>query len=186
MHEEHGARERQNNARNLNAEGTAVGILAEEYALVGRTHDAPDDHRDSRDDTDAPTRVQMFDREQRQPQDHVLGPLDEWHGNTFADLTRVVDAKPLVREVAASVHHELWTEDATKSPPRDQRRHERVSESGERTCGPPSALHVEADGQGERDAPKARESALPHGDPASGVMRVVAPIGRDVGETRPE
>jgi hypothetical protein len=84
--------------------------------------------------------VLTFDCEQHEPQDHVLRSLDERHGYALTDLTLVVDAKPLVREVAASVHHELWPQDATKSPSRNQRRHERIGETGERTSGPPSAL----------------------------------------------
>jgi len=57
--------------------------------------------------------------------------LDERHGNAPASLARVVNAEPLVREVAASVHHELRPEDSTKGPSRNQRRYERIRESGE-------------------------------------------------------
>jgi hypothetical protein len=184
--EKYGARERQDDPRDLNAEGTAVGLLAEEESLVERTHDSPDDHRDAGHDTDATVGAKVLESEQPQPQDRILGSLDERDRHALAHLARVVDAEPLMSEVAAAVHHELRSEDASECPPGDERGHERVSEARERTLGPPSSLQIETNGKRHGDAPEAREPALPDGDPTRGMIGVVVPIGRDVGQSRSE
>jgi len=125
----------------------------------------------------------VLDGEQRQPQDRVLGALDEGHGNAAAHLARVVKAEPLMGEMAATVDHELGTQNATERPPGDQRRDQRITKAGQGTSGPPSTLQVETHRQRQSNAPEAREPALPDGDPASRMIRVVAPIGGDVGQS---
>jgi len=103
--------------------------LAEQQTFVGRAHETPDDHRDAGDDTDVPAGATVLDREQREPQECVFRALDERHGHAPADLTGVVDAEPLVRQVSSAVHHELGTEYASERPASDQRRHERIGET---------------------------------------------------------
>jgi hypothetical protein len=104
--------------------------LSQEQSLVERTHESPDDHRDAGYDADTTMWSSVLDGEQRQPQDRVLGALDEGHGNASAHLARVVKAEPLMGEMAATVDHELGTEHATECPPGDQRRHQRVAKAG--------------------------------------------------------
>jgi hypothetical protein len=89
----------------------------------------------------------VLDREEHEPQNRILRALNQWHRNAFADLTGVVDAEPLVGEVSAAIDHELRTEHPSERPPGDQRRHECVSEEGQRTSGPPPSLQVETDRQ---------------------------------------
>src|SRR5664280_3788538 len=118
--------------------------------------------------------------DQRQPQESVLRTLDEWHRYALADLTGVVDPEPLVREVSAAIDHELWAQNAPQRPTGDQRRDQRVGEASEGRRGPPPSLAVETDRNGEGDATKTGESALPDGEPAIGMTRVVTPVGGDV------
>ena len=125
----------------------------------------------------------MFESDETEPQQSVFCTLNERHGDPTSDLTCVVHTEPLVREMTAAVHHELWSEHAPERPPSDQRRHQCVTEARERRLGPPPSLEVEADGQRERDTAEARESALPDRDPLRGMARVVAPIGRDIGQS---
>lgn len=73
----------------------------------------------------------MFNGEQDEPEDRVLYSLNDRYRNTFANLTVVVDAEPLVGEMAAAVHHELGTQHSTEGPPDDQCRYEGVGEGGE-------------------------------------------------------
>jgi hypothetical protein len=73
----------------------------------------------------------VFEAEQREPQDGVLDALDERDGHSLAHFTRVMETEPLVRQVAATVHHELGSEHPSERPTGDQGRHERVGESGQ-------------------------------------------------------
>ena len=105
---------------------------------------------------DSSLRSKVFDREQREPQEAVLGALDEGHGHALADLAGVVQTEPLMGEVAATVHHELGTEDSTERPAGDQRRHERVREARRAN----SRATIDAAGRGRPGAPGAMPPKL--------------------------
>ena len=125
--------------------------------------------------------TRALEREQGEPEQTVLGALDERHGYAFSGLSHVVESEPLVGEVSAAVDHELGSEHAPERPARDERRHKGVGEGGERRAGPPASLQEKTDGRGESDAAEARDAALPDGDPTGRVTAVVAPVGGDVG-----
>jgi hypothetical protein len=131
MDQQDHATECQHESGDLHAERPAVRFLSEEQPFVGRSHDAPDDHCDAGHHADVTPRSPALDCEQHEPQRSVLESLDERDRHALTELTVVVDAEPLMREVTAAVHHELRPEDAAERPAGDQRRHEAVGERGQ-------------------------------------------------------
>src|ERR1700722_2156470 len=99
--------------------------------LVGRTHDAPDDHADRTDSAGHVLEACLFETDEDEPQGAVLQALDDWDGDTFADLAVVADPEPLVGQVPASVDHELGSEKASDGPAQNEGGDERVREFGE-------------------------------------------------------
>src|ERR1039458_3836058 len=87
--------------------------------------------------------------------------------------------------MAPAVDHELGAKDAAEGPATKEGGYECGGELRESGLRPPAALQHETHHEGERDAAKTSEAALPHRDPAPRMAGVVAPIGRDVREARP-
>src|SRR5579863_7415264 len=136
MHQQYRAAEGECEACELHTDRSAVRLLSEQQAFVGRPHESPDDHRNARHHTDASTWSPALDTEQDQPERAVFGALDQRYRYALADLTGVVQSEPLVREVPTAVHHELWSQHTTERPTGDERRHQRVGERGERALRP--------------------------------------------------
>ena len=142
------ARQGERQSGDLYATRPTVGLLVEQPVLVVGTNDAPDDHGDCAQGPRESGCPSTFKQKKQSPQEPVLCSLDEWHRYSLSNLAGIVDAEPLVGQVSAAFHHELRTEQAPESPTSDERGHHGVSESGERTPGPPVSL--QQNGQGQR------------------------------------
>lgn len=160
-------------------------LLAEQQSFVECSYEAPHDHCDSSEHARYTSESPTLKTNEAEPQESVLATLNQGNRHSRANLTVVVHSEPLMREVAATVHHELGTEDAAECPAGNESWNQAIGEARKRTPGPPAALEEQADDQRERNTTEARESALPDGDPARRVAGVVAPIRRDVGRTSP-
>ena len=110
--------------------------------------------------------------------------MNQRYRNPATRLTGVVQSEPLLGEVAPSVHHKLRAEYASDRPPGHQRRHQRIAKARRRRGRPPPALQEQANGQGQCDPPETGQSALPEGQPATGMPTVVTPVGRQVSNAR--
>ena len=106
--------------------------------------------------------------------------MNEGDRDAFANLTCVVQTKPLVGEVPATIDHELRIEKASERPTSDERGHQGVREKCESCLGPQTSFQQNADHQSETDAAETGEATLPDGDPTTRVTVVVAPVGCDV------
>jgi len=179
--DQHDSCERQHDTGDLHAERSTVRLLTEQQSFVEGAHYAPHDHCEPRDHTRDASEGPTLETNEAEPQERVLGTLNEGDRDSRANLTVVVHSEPLMREVATTIDHELGTEDPAECPAGNESWHQGIGEACERTPGPPAALEEQADAERERNPAETRESALPHGDPARRVTGVVAPIGRDVG-----
>jgi hypothetical protein len=177
-------RERQREPRELYANGTAVRLLAQEKTFIGCTHEAPDDHAHGRDEPRRVLESRSLQGNEHEPQETVLGTLNERHRDALAHLSDVVNTKPLVGKMAAAIHHELGAKNPADGPARDERGHQRVRESRQLGIGPPTMLQDQPDDEGQGDTAEARETALPDSNPTTGVVVVVTPVRGDIGHAR--
>ena len=101
-------------------------------------------------------------------------------GQPSTGLAGVVHPEPLVCRVSAAGVHQLGTEQAAHGPAGQEDGHGQIEGASERELGAAAPGEDDPGGDGGDDAAEGRQPAVPDGEDARGVVRVVAQIREHV------